>query len=311
LIGVVAQWPDIQALTDEQGRDNMSNWRRMADAGVRMAGSPFNPDGVSDEYTTDSHVSPMGVLYRGLTQIGVGGRPPETWMVEHTLSVDEILRLLTIDAAFAVFQEDSRGSLAPGKLADLVILSADPRAVAAESLLGIKTLMTMVGGQVAWCAPGAEALCPDAMEPAGEELAAGWPVLRVGSQGPEVAALQYLLRYHGRDLPADGLFGPVTEQAVRDFQAEKGLAADGQVGAQTWTTLVQGVVLQVGSDGDAVRAAQVLLLDKFGYAGIVVDGLYGRVTESVVRTFQADHGLTADGLIGAAETWPALIILEL
>jgi peptidoglycan hydrolase-like protein with peptidoglycan-binding domain len=165
----------------------------------------------------------------------------------------------------------------------------------------------MVGGQVAWCAPGAEALCPDAMEPAGEELAAGWPILQRGSQGPEVAALQYLLRHHGIDLPADGQFGPVTEQAVRAFQAEKSLTVDGLVGEETWTALVEGVILRVGSSGEAVRAAQQVLLEKFGYRDIVVDGLYGGVTESVVRAFQADHGLIADGMVGAGETWPALL----
>src|SRR3989337_2382793 len=74
LIGVVAHWPDIQALTAEQGIENMSNWRRMLDAGVPMAGSPFNPDGASDEYTTDSHMSPMGVMNRGAAR--PGGKPP-------------------------------------------------------------------------------------------------------------------------------------------------------------------------------------------------------------------------------------------
>jgi peptidoglycan hydrolase-like protein with peptidoglycan-binding domain len=166
---------------------------------------------------------------------------------------------------------------------------------------------------VAWCAPGAQALCPGATtapSPTAEGEAAipDWPVLQLGSEGPEVFALQYLLRHHGQEIPADGLFGPGTEQAVRAFQSERGLGVDGQVGAQTWPTLVQGVVVQFGSDGDAVRAAQVLLLEKFGYTDIiVVDGLFGRGTEAVVKTFQSDHGLTPDGLVGASQTWPALI----
>jgi peptidoglycan hydrolase-like protein with peptidoglycan-binding domain len=136
-------------------------------------------------------------------------------------------------------------------------------------------------------------------------------VLGVGSEGPEVIALQFLLRHHGQDIPADGLFGPGTEQAVRAFQSQRGLGVDGLVGGQTWPALVQGVVVQFGSDGDAVRAAQVLLLEKFGYADIiVVDGLFGRGTEAVVKTFQADHGLTSDGMVGASQTWPALISIQ-
>ena len=160
LVGVVASWPDIQALIVEEGAETVSNWRGLLDAGALMAGSPFNPDGANDEYTADSHMSPIGVMYRGATQIGLGGTRPQPWMVDHALTVEEILPLLTIDAAYAIAQENSRGSLAPGKLADLVILSADPRTVAVADLLEIGVLMTMVGGEVAWCAPEAQAWCP-------------------------------------------------------------------------------------------------------------------------------------------------------
>jgi predicted amidohydrolase YtcJ len=103
-------------------------------------------------------------MYRGATQIGLGGTRPQPWMVDHALTVEEILPLLTIDAAYAIAQENSRGSLAPGKLADLVILSADPRTVAVADLLEIEVLMTMVGGEVAWCAPEAQAWCPGRRE---------------------------------------------------------------------------------------------------------------------------------------------------
>jgi peptidoglycan hydrolase-like protein with peptidoglycan-binding domain len=41
-----------------------------------------------------------------------------------------------------------------------------------------------------------------------------------------------------------------------------------------------------------------------------VDGLFGRGTEAVVKMFQSDHGLTSDGLVGAAQTWPALISIQ-
>jgi predicted amidohydrolase YtcJ len=160
LVGVVASWPDIQALIVEEGAETVSNWRGLIDAGVLMAGSPFNPDGVNDEYTADSHMSPMGVVYRGVTQVGLAGSRPQPWMLDHALTVEEILPLLTIDAAYAIAQEDSRGSLAPGKLADLVILSANPLAVAVEGLSDIEVLMTMIGGRVEFCLTGAPAVCP-------------------------------------------------------------------------------------------------------------------------------------------------------
>ena len=316
IVGVISGQADLNEIVGREGTEAVARWRDMAEAGVPMVGSPYNPDGVNVEYTSPSHVSPLGVAYRGATQIGLGGRVPETWMVQHALSVDQILPLLTIDAAYATYEEGERGSLVPGKLADLVILSADPRSVPVEDLLTIEVLMTMVGGEVAWCAPSTQDLCPGAATSPlptaeGEAAIPGWPILQLGSQGPEVFALQYLLRHHGLESPADGLFGPATEQAVRTFQSQRDLGVDGLVGGQTWPALVQSVVLQFGSSGDAVRAAQVLLLEKFGYADIiVVDGLYGRGTEAVVKTFQSDHGLTPDGLVGAAQTWPALVSIQ-
>jgi peptidoglycan L-alanyl-D-glutamate endopeptidase CwlK len=63
-------------------------------------------------------------------------------------------------------------------------------------------------------------------------------VLKIGSSGPEVAALQAALARHGFDPGgADGNFGPGTESAVKAFQSQAGLAADGVVGPQTAAAL--------------------------------------------------------------------------
>ena len=57
-------------------------------------------------------------------------------------------------------------------------------------------------------------------------------VLRIGSRGEDVKTLQRIL-----NLADDGIFGPVTDEAVRAFQAEHGLGIDGVVGTQTWAAL--------------------------------------------------------------------------
>jgi peptidoglycan hydrolase-like protein with peptidoglycan-binding domain len=57
-----------------------------------------------------------------------------------------------------------------------------------------------------------------------------------------VTTLQYLLRAHGRNLAADGIFGPITDAAVRSCQRSRGLAVDGIAGPVTWRALVSGML---------------------------------------------------------------------
>src|SRR5262245_32461549 len=92
-----------------------------------------------------------------------------------------------------------------------------------------------------------------------------WPVLKSGSKGADVTALQYMLRgADGISLTADGVFGTQTEQAVKTFQNHVKLAPDGIVGALTWGKLTDGVTVastvRLGGRGDFVRAAQTELL---------------------------------------------------
>ena len=160
LPGVNSFDPDTDRMRDENGANNVFRWRDYQNGGVFMIASPLNPIPGVDEHTSPTHISPMGLLYRSVTEIGVGGQQPEAWMLEKALDVEQILPLLTINGAFATFDEDVKGSLTPGKYADLVILSGNPLGTSVDGLLSIQTLMTMVGGKVEYCAAGQESLCP-------------------------------------------------------------------------------------------------------------------------------------------------------
>ena len=135
-----------------------------------------------------------------------------------------------------------------------------------------------------------------------------WPLVRRGSQGHPVPALQYLLRARGHPVTVDGIFGPKTEAAVEGFQIADQIMVDGIVGPQTWGALV--IVLASGSTGDAVRGLQ----EEFRFRdlsgdpgrGLAVDGIFGPRTAAAVRGFQQALGITVDGIVGPL-TWRALV----
>jgi peptidoglycan hydrolase-like protein with peptidoglycan-binding domain len=129
-----------------------------------------------------------------------------------------------------------------------------------------------------------------------------WPLEQEGSTGENVRSVQYLLNDHGSALAVDGDFGSQTSVAVRAFQAGAGLAADGMVGNQTWPALI--VQVSPGSSRDAVRAVQSQIHSRSGW--LTIDGILGAETESAVRFFQEDTGLSVDGIVGP-RTWNALV----
>ncbi|MGA5195275.1 amidohydrolase [Streptomyces exfoliatus] len=81
---------------------------------------------------------------------------------EEALSREEALRMLTIDNAYVTFEEDVKGSIEPGKLADLAVLSADPLTVPADRITSTRVLLTLVGGRVVHRAADTG---PDALRP--------------------------------------------------------------------------------------------------------------------------------------------------
>jgi hypothetical protein len=103
----------------------------------------------------------MKVISRAVTKLGGQGLTPPDWMLNQTLTVEQALRLITIDAAYGTFQEDIKGSIKVGKLADLVVLSDNPLTVPEDSLTDIEVLMTMVGGRIEFVKDGSGFPEPD------------------------------------------------------------------------------------------------------------------------------------------------------
>ena len=133
-----------------------------------------------------------------------------------------------------------------------------------------------------------------------------WPLVSSGAHDHPVRTLQHLLRAHGKNVGVDGVFGPATEAAVRQFQTSRGLASDGIVGPHTWSALI--VIVRSGSRGEAVRGVQEEFRFRAGDPShsLHVDGIFGARTDAAVRAFQDALGITVDGIVGPV-TWRALV----
>ena len=91
--------------------------------------------------------SPLMGIYAGITRKTSTG---QTLDQAERLTANQALVLYTINAAYASHEEKIKGSITPGKLADMVILSKNPTMVPAEEIKDIKVHMTVIGGKVAW-----------------------------------------------------------------------------------------------------------------------------------------------------------------
>ncbi|MHA2081956.1 MAG: amidohydrolase family protein, partial [Candidatus Thorarchaeota archaeon] len=126
----------------------LARWRDIVEAGVPSIGNTDYP------YSMGYYGSAIEAVSLSVTRIGELGLTPTDWMLNQTLTVEQALRLITIDAAYGMFQEDIIGSIKVGKLADLVVLSDNPLTVPEDSLTNIEVLLTMVGGKIEYVKDG-------------------------------------------------------------------------------------------------------------------------------------------------------------
>jgi peptidoglycan hydrolase-like protein with peptidoglycan-binding domain len=133
--------------------------------------------------------------------------------------------------------------------------------------------------------------------------------IKLGDTGNDVKRLQRVFaraKVLGPD-HVDGVFGPETDSAVRDFQQSNGLMVDGIVGPISWSHVhpyrEASPTLQTGSLGPVVAMLQGVLKTGFGYAG-AIDGVYGPATEAIVRQHQTQSGLPISGVMDE-RTWMA------
>ena len=144
------------------------------------------------------------------------------------------------------------------------------------------------------------------------------PLVYKGKTGETVKYIQNKLINKGYFLGrtgADGIFGFQTEKAVRQFQIDSNLSADGIIGPLTWEKLEDptivisssypGNIIGMGARGDNVLKIQRELIRRGYDVPGGADGQYGSGCRETVKKFQSDSGLEIDGVVGK-RTWDAL-----
>ena len=139
----------------------------------------------------------------------------------------------------------------------------------------------------------------------------GYQLLYKGKQDDHVKNLQKVLKQEGyyKLSKPTGYFGPATEKAVKKFQSDHNLTADGVVGPATKAELshyvqYDGEILNLGDQGDGVKDVQDHL-KTLGYYTGNLDGIFGQLTRLAVLKFQKINDLRIDGIVGP-ETFKAL-----
>jgi predicted amidohydrolase YtcJ len=147
-LGVIASMQPIHATQDMVAADALWGkrsahayaWRSLLDAGAVLA------------FGSDSPVEDLNVMmgiHAAVTRRRADGFPgPDGWYADQCVTVGEAVYAYTVGAAYASGEEAIKGSLAPGKLADLVVLSQDIFAIDPAAILETNVIGTMVGGEL-------------------------------------------------------------------------------------------------------------------------------------------------------------------
>jgi predicted amidohydrolase YtcJ len=149
-LGVVASMQPYHAIDDgrwaekrighERARTSYA-WRSMLDAGAVLA---FGSD------WPVAPLDPLSGIDAAVTRATLDGRNPGGWFPEQRLTVEEALRAYTQGCAYAAFEEKDKGTISPGKFADLVVLSEDLFRIPPERIKEARVEITIVGGRVVY-----------------------------------------------------------------------------------------------------------------------------------------------------------------
>ncbi|MGI5838347.1 MAG: amidohydrolase [bacterium] len=151
-LGVIADIQPKFVTTDGQWLENRIGPERLKTA---CAWKTIIDNGIMAVAGSDCPVEPFDPLlglHAAVTRRVEGTPEGSSLLPEQKLPAAEALKLFTINGAYGSFEEDSKGSIRPGKLADFVVLDQDPTAIPGENIRDTQIAMTIVDGQIKYSA---------------------------------------------------------------------------------------------------------------------------------------------------------------
>jgi hypothetical protein len=151
-LGVMAEVQPYHAIDDmrwmEERIGARARWayafKTLQSAGVRLSFGSDWPGTNASWYTAN----PVLGIYAAVTRQTLDGTPAGGWFPEERVDVETALRAYTVNTAWAAGEEATKGKLAPGFLADLAVLDADPFGVAPARLKDLRAVLTIVDGRI-------------------------------------------------------------------------------------------------------------------------------------------------------------------
>lgn len=135
---------DMYMAEDRIGSERMKTsycWKTMLDKGIKLSGSSDAPV---------ESFNPLWGIYSAITRKDLEGNPKSGWYKEERLDLYETLELFTKNSAYSTYEEDIKGMIKEGMLADLVILSEDITHIEVDNIKNIDVEMTIVDGEIVY-----------------------------------------------------------------------------------------------------------------------------------------------------------------
>ncbi len=132
-------WKMVESRIGKERMESSYDWKGMIDRGIHASMGSDSPV---------ETFSVMAGIYEAVTRKDLSGKPEGGWMMDKAVSVSEAILGYTYEGAYATFEENIKGTLEVGQLADMVVLSEDILSIDPERIKEVQVLMTIMDGKI-------------------------------------------------------------------------------------------------------------------------------------------------------------------